>query len=728
MGRKKKQPVEIHEQASTEMPPLDGLPPFQRFLDVIYAGKSGPELTRVFFTSSRPEEVDDYMKIRASGQYSKTFAMGTNTPLYQGFSKAPLFDYCLSLGFDEAFSTDLVRLVSHYLRGRQAPRGYIYTTIEATKDFVVSLDAVEISALTDIRREHWEAWLDKKEQQYPKRSSARTQADKAKSVFKSYAPTAMGGWLAQLRFGVGNYRMLDEHSSELAEADAGYSDEVMFQILAFCLEGFQRRIGYLRHYENVSPKDMPEDWLWPGRKAVEVRKGLPRKGRRPSDITQLLVHWLSSEDNYPIIINQILLDHKAGLIHKRNDGDGTYIGGTLARIDNLYKYPDFNPLVREFREAMARTHGYPLGSTTAMLSHYIKTTQPNQRNLAMDTIGWCLGNLIMMQFGINKEVVLRIPSRTKDGKSFLDRDDTLFPSSAGATESELYGIKAKTGSSPRKKIFIVVARNSPLFQMLRDYEKYVKADFDGPFFEFSNTFLWPTAGIKPMVAEESNFPARYPIYGNDGVLLPSIDTRRFRKVFASAKLLERMKGIKDMNELAERLRDDLNHGLLDTTLAHYLLKSATARSVIDIALATITSEKLREGLTFQGKIVVSGKAHAKKKVFLCECNDPANPSHDLPIADECKHYDLCLGCERSVVTRFHLPYICKRILQYEEARRRDATIWSATFENHWMIAHDALDRYAAADRNNGRRLVDDAWAAAHEGRVSLPPITNSPRI
>ena len=728
MGRKRKQPVELHNRVGTEVPPQDGLPPFRRFLDVFFAGRLGLELTRVFFTSSRQDEVDDFMAIRASGQYSMTCCIGTKTPIFSGNVVTPLFDYSRELGLCERFSTDLVRLVIHYYQGRQENRYCVYARIEAIKGFVDSLKAGRPATLTDIRREHWEAWIDKKEKEFPTRRSAKAQVNRTRAIFKSYAPTAMDEWLAQIRFGVGIGRMLDEHTSELAEANAGYSDKVMYQILAYCLEGFQRRIGYLKRYESVSPDDMPKDWVWPGRKAVETRKGVPYKALRRSDVTQLLVNWLSSEDSHPIIINQILLDHKSGLIQRWRDG--SYRGGTLSRMRELYKKPDINPLVRAYWEVMAGTHGYPLGSSIGLLSHYLKRTQQGEPNLAMDQIGWCLGNLIMMQAGVNREVVLSVPSRTKDGKSILDRADTLFPSSAGATECELYGIKARTGASERKTISVVIARNSPLFQMLRDYERYVKVDFDGPFLELSQSFVsgWSLAGIGASVAKESSFSARYPIFDDDDNILPSIEIRRFRKVFASAKLLEHVQGIKDMSELAERMREDLNHGRLDTTITHYLLKSATSRSVIDIAVATITSEKLREGLNFRGKIVVSANTHAKKYVFLCECADPAKPSHDLPIADECKYYDLCLGCERSVVTSFHLPYICKRILQYEEARCRDTTIWGALYENHWMIAHDALDRYIDADKKNGQRLVGEAWAAAREGRVSLPPITNTPSI
>jgi hypothetical protein len=173
--------------------------------------------------------------------------------------------------------------------------------------------------------------------------------------------------------------------------------------------------------------------------------------------------------------------------------------------------------------------------------------------------------------------------------------------------------------------------------------------------------------------------------------------------------------------LAEKLRDDLHHGNLDTTLTNYLLKSTVGRSVIDIAIATITGGKLND-LKCMSQIEGHKPIHFKKKVFLCHCADPHNPSHDVAIAEECRHYDLCLGCEQSIITKEHLPYICLRIIQYEAEREKDQHIWPALYEDKWCIAHDALACYIKKDKINGRHLVDEAWMAARQGRVTLPPI------
>lgn len=320
---------------------------------------------------------------------------------------------------------------------------------------------------------------------------------------------------------------------------------------------------------------------------------------------------------------------------------------------------------------------------------------------------------------------MSIPSLGEDRRSILLRKDHIFVASDGeGTDAALWGYKERSKPRGRKIIPIQIPLNSPLYKMLLDYERYVKVDQTGPFFEFGKNFVegWSTAGRKTL------FTMLYPIHDENGMLLRSIETPKFRKVFATRQLLDRIAGIKEANDLAEKIREDLNHERLDTTLNHYLLKTHVGRSVIDIAIATITSEKLGEALRFKGKIALTGGTPGKRKVFLCECDDPANPSHDVFVAGECKHYDLCLGCERSTVTAYHLPYICLRILQYEDMRKRDPAIWSATFEDRWMIAHNALDQYILKDQKKGQSVVDEAWSAARDGRVSLPPILNSNRM
>jgi len=712
MGTKSKPPVEIkiNNQSATEVPPQDGLPAFRRYIDISGTVRQQNSLTRLFLSAPSKEDVADTLKLKELRPELEV--MHAKMPYFKGVRTAPaLFDYCISLGFVDEFATDLVRLVISHLRGKHIGKASLYHLIEALQQFVkfLATQSPQPSRLTDLDKDVWLAFLAAMEAD--QRTSARAIFQGSRAPFAAYGPTSLSGWLAKIPFREKQRnKPSPEHTSELAEAK-DYSDVVMYQLLSLFIYEFERRIGYLKRYEHISEADMPKDWLYPGRSPVRLKGSLVDTG-------QLVREWLRDEEaGYEILIDHHLMHFKAGLL--KRDKFGSVSGGIAQTLKNLRGLGD-KALVSKFKEEMARRHGYSTsGGGEGLINFYLKKKTPEEPNSLINQIGWCLANLVMMQSGVNLEVVLTMPSNTDKGKSILTRGDKVFVKKDGTeTDIHLYGTKARRGNkSPMKVIDFVISKTSPLYQMLLEYATYVKVG-DGPFFEFNRNF-----NAKWSVASQSsgNLLESYPITDEKGQQLYSVDSTKFRKVFASSQLLERMKNIKDMNELAEKLRDDLHHGNLDVTLTNYLMKSNVGRSVIDIAIATIIGGKLND-LNCKSQIEVSKSVPFKKKVFLCHCSDPQNPSHDVAIADECRHYDLCLGCEQSIITKGHLPYICLRIIQYEAEREKSPQTWAALFEDKWCIATDALARYIEKDKKNGRQLVDDAWICARQGRVTLPPI------
>ncbi len=715
MGTKSKPPVVIESSGGgTDVPPQDGLPPFKRYIDIEGQKRGKKTVTRLFLAKPSDEDVVNTVKLKKSNQFAFVVS-GANMP-YMSNANAivSLSQYCCSLGLSDDFATDFVRLVINHLQGKNRTDGAIREYVNSLRIFAefIAARSPKPHLLTDIDKQIWLDFM--QAMGTDEEAQGKKYFNNARAPFTAYWATSHGAWLSSFPFRVSRRnKPLPEHSSEIFEAK-DYSDVVMYQLLALFIYEFNRRIGYLKRYERITEADMPKDWLYPGRKAL----------RGKGDKLNLLREWLSDEvEGYEVLIDHYLMHHKEGLIKKcssRNLQGG--IGNLLAHLRGQCSTEDY-ALVTKFQIEMARRHGYEFGKgRTSLLSFYLKTKTPTETNVVIHQIGWCLANLVMMQTGVNKEVVLTIPSKAEDGRSILTRGDGVFVRKDGAeTELHLYGIKAKVGNAPMKVIPVVLVKESPLYEMLFDYERYVKVAQDGPFFEFDDDFInnWNKARLK-------KFGSRYPVIDENGKQLSSIDTKRFRKVFASGQLLDRMKNIKDMNELAEMLRNDLNHEDFDTTLTNYLLKSSGARSVIDIAIATITGGKLND-LKCKSQIEVRKPIPFKKKVFLCYCADPHNPSHDVAIAGECRHYDLCLGCERSIITKEHLPYICLRIIQYEAEREKDPYIWTGTFEDRWCIAHDALAHYIEKDKKNGRHFVDEAWAAAREGRISLPNIIAATR-
>ncbi len=720
MGRKSKVPVKIDSSGGgTDVPPQDGLPAFLRYIDI--KGKEyGLEiLTRVFFVLPTEKEVAETVQ-RHQSEEDHLYVIGAGMPyMPSGKCTMPLFEECKSLGLCEEISHDIVRMAIVQLQGKYLGQGSVSTVVKSMQKFVEFLASrsEKPQKLTDINKEDWADYLERCVAD--NRPITEMYFNAARLIFSSYQQTSLGGWLDGLMFKRGKRGNLSkEHTSEVAEAK-DYSDVVMYQLLSLFIFTFEQRIGFLKRYEKITEADMPEDWIYPGRKAKIKKKGTE------SDTSQLLLKWLTDGDTgYETLINHYILHHKAGAMGHRLKGDKRL--NISEKLISFYsRDKNKKTLVSKFHESMGRRHGYDSNGSLNLLFFYVNDKKvPTEPNYIINQIGWCLANLIMMQTGVNKEVVLTIPSKSENGESILTRGDTVFVRKDDMeSEINLYGTKARTGGAPEKIIPIIIVKNSPLYEMLIDYERYVKVG-DGPFFEFNRTFVnqWSSGG-----SSANGISNYFKVTNEAGEILTTIDSTRFRKVFASGQLLDRMKNVKDMSELAEKLRDDLNHGNLDTTLTNYLLKSTVGRSIIDIAIATISGEKLND-LKCKSQIQLSEPIKFKKKVFLCHCVDPHNPSHDVAIADECRHYDLCLGCEQSTIAKEHLPYICLRILQYEAEREKDPYIWTATFEDRWCIAHDALECYINADKRNGRRFIDDAWITAREGRISLPPIISPTRV
>lgn len=724
MGRKSKPTVIISPVADgTVVPPVDGLPPFRRFLDI--DGKQyGVKLRiRLFFVTPSDEEIRATEQEYNSSTGSKMYVIAARMPWIWNATdiSTPLFDFCESVGFADDFSEDIVRLVINRLKGRHLGRNSLYSTASGVQEFVRFLSTLNPKprSITDINRDTWIAYLEFLGKDRSK--SFEIEFNSTRAVFSSYASTALGGWLKGLQVRDRKRRKLVEHTSELAESTRDYSDTVMYQLLALFIFTFDQRIEFLKRYERISEKDMPADWIYPGRQEKAFFHGMGNLGEQSG----LIEKWLRDEQRgYEIIIDHFILYHKLGLVTlNRNGGYSSPFSKKLK--DYGYKRGEVaKDLYQRFLLAMGKEYGYNHEGSRTFLDYYVKKETAGERNIVMNQIGWCLANLLMMQTGVNREVVLRIPS-LHDGKSILNRGDAIFvkDGQSGETEINLYGTKSKTGNSPEKHVDIVIAKSSPLYEMLCDYERYVKVSTNGPFFEFSKGFIgcWSTAGGMKDISSV------FPVLDESGGELNTIQCSRFRKVFASGALLDRMKNIHDMNELAEQLRQDLNHGNFDITLNNYLLKSDVARSIVDIAIATVIDGKLKE-MKCKSKIETNKKLPFKKKVYLCHCADPSQPSHDVAIADECRYYDLCLGCEQSIITAAHLPYICLRILQYEEERTKDALSWPAMWEDRWCIANDALARYESKDKKSGARLVAEAWRMARDGRVSLPPIMSPSRM
>ncbi len=277
----------------------------------------------------------------------------------------------------------------------------------------------------------------------------------------------------------------------------------------------------------------------------------------------------------------------------------------------------------------------------------------------------------------------------------------------------LIGIKKKMGVAPPKEISIRVPVDSHLFGILILYEEMFSLPDSDLFF----------SGIHVGNAKR-DFCSVYKMISDDGDTLTGIDTTKIRKSFAGAKLAKLVDEVESAEELARRLRESLNHESFDTTIFSYLMKSGSGHLVYSSAVIALTNKMLEDAIAFKGKILnKKNKQYSSTKipVYLCDCSDPNNPTHDIPIANQCKHYDLCLGCERSEVYAEHIPRICYRILQYEKASQ----LTDILHADRKAIALDCLAKFETT-YPDGAQILESGYLLASRAMLDnkplLPPI------
>jgi hypothetical protein len=196
--------------------------------------------------------------------------------------------------------------------------------------------------------------------------------------------------------------------------------------------------------------------------------------------------------------------------------------------------------------------------------------------------------------------------------------------------------------------------------------------------------------------------------------LTSIDTRRFRKVFASKELLKAIGQSTNHEELCAALMHALNHKSFDTTFGSYLGWGAQ-KHITDVGIFALQTQYLQEARTFRGKIIPSGVDGVVPGLYTA-CADPQSADYEGANDQvDCHEFDMCMGCTQSRVFLEHLPRIAMRIFQYEGYRSSmTAEAWEASYGRKYARAMDVLARW------DDQTAVESASTAARGGQVVLP--------
>ncbi|HGY9637450.1 hypothetical protein ACAW49_08205 [Pseudomonas sp. Env-44] len=196
--------------------------------------------------------------------------------------------------------------------------------------------------------------------------------------------------------------------------------------------------------------------------------------------------------------------------------------------------------------------------------------------------------------------------------------------------------------------------------------------------------------------------------------LKSLDSRRFRKVFASKEMLKFMGEAQNFEELCASLMHALNHKDFDTTLSKYIGGWAQ-KEVSDLGIFALQTKYVEAARSFRGSTHPNGVSGTTPGLYVA-CADSSNPDYEgAPTTDTCHEFDMCLGCSQSRVFIEHLPRIAMRVLQYEQLRSEMPSLaWEAAYSR--KLAR-ALDLLACWDDQSE---VKSAWDAAKQGQIRLP--------
>lgn len=722
MGRKRKAPVVIKKSdLETEISPeLVGLPGMKTFIEsrFYHRANDGTKLKRIdrfFLQSPTDQEKADTKALQERGK-TEDFSVVVYNINLNGVKIArkhkPLVDSVTDLGFDSAFAENIARIFISKLGNGLKPGAGLQGCQIAILAFLTFVKGKEYSVsgftLNDLSKEHFEQFKDSLDPASHSSYNSYRTFNALKIVLVDHVSSAVKPWLNALVIGKATPKKpLAEHTSPLFQEEDLYSDAVLYQMLGYFLTQFQSIFDRFEYFNTLKVSDMPNDW-WDPRINYRANEDKFKPIQHEYDRCQY-IEMLLQEKRYEDILKHDLIFTEVGYSNKRFLSLSTH---------EKNKINDYKEHQSKYYDYIKNTHNIDATLHNSYLSGFDSSIQPTFHRI----MGWCLANILMIQTGINKEVALSIPSLTDSGGSVLENRDTIFLSREQSSEIQLYGYKEKTGSKTSvKMIEAPIQKGGLLHTYLKRYEKY-KASSEGPFFEVGSK-LWGNALFGS--AGRSTFLYLFPILNDHGTPLESIDTRKFRKIYGNAKLLELTEGVESPQELADKIHTILQHNDLDTFLNHYLFNTNRGAAAIDSVIVGITASKLEEALNFKGKIETSSEEQENRKednrikVFLCDCENPFNPSHSEVIHDSCRHYDLCLGCERSIVCQEHLPFICARIIQYQEFREKNVRLWSEFYEDQYMIAHDTLNKY---EESGGKEHVKAAWIEAESGKIKLPPL------
>jgi hypothetical protein len=599
----------------------------------------------------------------------------------------------------KTFASTLIKKYAN----KELSNSFFNNATSAIKLFFTYLSKLENPPIlfTDLIQTHFSGWVNS----FSDTTTAKRHKDTLQALVKMHPHGESLNlerlWISHSLHG--DNKVLEHQDFDRLVGENDYSDQVMFQVLAFLcfdLEKIEERFNRIKY---MTLEDLGSDYYPYSAISSENKKFLSifTRGEKCHEIL-LDNMFLTHQDRNPKDI-KLRAEHASKYLQKLYQVTATKTFKQTFPTDPM---PEF--LTYLVNGMWSRP------KSTGLLRKYVPfyglASHHHQTTIVIYTL---------ISAGINKEVVFSL-RRIINGKPWYENFDVeLGITEDSATRDKqivIYGEKHK-GKGAYKSIPITLTVNSPLYRYIKMFDETRDPD---------RKYIFNS---KDTNNELNQFCEAYPIYDDDGERLMSLSPNKFRKTFAGHKLLKLLGNVGSADELVVKLKESLNHSSFDTTLFSYIMKSGVGNTALNTAIVSLTSDLLEKALAFKGTIREDHEKNAgNKRVFLCECNDPTNPTHGLPIAGQCNRFDMCLGCERSEVYSNNLPSICFRLLQYEEKRIENPEAFGATLEDRRQIAMDTIATFRLK-HPNGEVVVEESYQVATQAMADnkpmMPPIIQS---
>jgi hypothetical protein len=476
-----------------------------------------------------------------------------------------------------------------------------------------------------------------------------------------------------------------------------YSDRVMMQMLACC---FYELEIWKKRYELMlitTKESLGENYIERYSSKDTMLKGLLTSGKDGHD--KLFLNFLLEVKQERAGAKIKHRCSQSDLIRKVTERDDYIELGGLSLFTNYSRY-----------------------LADKMWIYHAKSKLPKYNNylsFKTDNMAVILALYMMISTGNNQESIVSIKRNYRNKSWYENFDVNLGVDETTPTaqkEIRVVGYKSR-GVTSSKPIPMRIPINSPIFEYMKLYDDIVNDPGRDNFF---------TIDINSIGKFYNRFCASFEMIDDDDIPLTSIQTGRLRKTFAGHLLMELLEDVESIEDLINKLREALNHKKFDTTLFSYLMKTGMGNQVINAATIALTTNMLKKAMAFRGKVCEdTERSTTNKEVYLCDCTDDTRPTHNIPIAERCKKYDMCLGCERSEVYAAHLPSICYRIMQYNEMAIKNPLTFSGLLEDRRQIALDTINRFGD-EHGRGIEVVEHAYyeatKAMKDGIPLLPAI------